>query len=175
MNRMKKTAAVTAMVISASTVLAAVPAVAAPATVQSRQATVSSPSTSVALVGIGGFTSTEWLKIARSAERAGDKVSTQAARQAASAASSTSRAGGGQARPTNIFTSVAKKALVAALRYGGQKLPASMRPYANKLANVIDDVTEFQEGALISAFQAVGIPYDVASAAATWCVVFLGF
>ncbi|GAB3518280.1 hypothetical protein GCM10027402_03230 [Arthrobacter monumenti] len=123
---------------------------------------------------MGGFTSADWSAIAKNAEKAGDRVSAQAARQAAKTGQGGSTAGGGTVQPANIFTAVAKKALVAALRYGGPKLPKPMRPYAHKLANVIEDVGEFQEGALITAFQQVGIPYDVAATAAKWCVVFLG-
>lgn len=74
----------------------------------------------------------------------------------------------------NIVSSVAKKALITVLRYGQHKLPAKIRPYAGKIINVIETVNDFQRGALTNALMAAGIPYDVADAAAYWCVVFLG-
>lgn len=76
--------------------------------------------------------------------------------------------------PSNIITSVAKKALIAMLRYGGSKLPAKIRPYAWKIADALEDITNFQQGALTYALQMYGIPYDVAHAAAYWAVVFAG-
>ncbi|WP_155838717.1 hypothetical protein [Arthrobacter castelli] len=169
---MKKTAAITAALLSGSMIFGTLPATAAPSghgSGSSRTVPVLPRKT------MGGFTSVEWNAIARNAEKAGDRVSAQAARQAAKTAQGGSTAGGGAVQPANIITTLGKKALVAALRYAGPKLPKPMRPYAHKLANVIEEVSEFQEGALITAFQQVRVPYDVAATAAKWCVVFLGF
>lgn len=81
---------------------------------------------------------------------------------------------GRHAAPNNIITRMAKRALISVLRYGAHKLPPKVRPYAVKIANFLEDFNNFQQGALISALQAIGIPYDVAHAAAYWCVIFLG-
>lgn len=102
-------------------------------------------------------------EIAANTRTAGDNASAKAIDQYANGKHS-----------RNIISSVAKKALIAVLRYGEHKLPAKIRPYAGKIINVIETVNDFQRGALTNALMAAGIPYDVADAAAYWCVVFLG-
>ena len=173
MKNMKKTVAMTSVLVSGALVFGAMPASAAAPTGPASSALP--PVTLTPERNMGGFTSADWMSIARTAEKAGDMSGANAARAAAVKTGPGSSAGGGGAQPANMVTALAKKALVAALRHAGPKLPKKIRPYANKLANTLDDITNFQEGALIVAFQQAGIPYDVASAAATWCVVFLGF
>lgn len=84
---------------------------------------------------------------------------------------STSKPG---ATTNNIITTVAKKALIATLRYGAGKLPPKIRPYAWKIADTLEAINNFQQGALIYALQMAGVPYDVAYTAAYWAVVFIG-
>ena len=78
------------------------------------------------------------------------------------------------AQPANIITTLAKKAAIAALRYSSNKIPAKLQPYANKIANFLEDLENWQEGPIITGLMALGVPYDVASAVATWVVVFGG-
>lgn len=72
------------------------------------------------------------------------------------------------------MTSLAKKALLVTLRYSADKLPKAMRPYAKKIANFLEDLENWQEGPIITGLMALGIPYDVAAATATWVVIFAG-
>lgn len=74
----------------------------------------------------------------------------------------------------NIWTTIAKKAVIQALRYGVNKLPAKMRPYVNKIIDVVEEIDQFQQGAVVLALTKVGVPYDVAVTAAQWIVVFVG-
>jgi hypothetical protein len=74
----------------------------------------------------------------------------------------------------NILTTVAKKLILQALRYGVNKLPAIIRPYASKIVNVIEDLNEFQQGTVVLALTKAGVPHDVAVATAQWIVVFIG-
>lgn len=67
-----------------------------------------------------------------------------------------------------------QKTALIALRYGADKLPKAMRPYANKIANFLDDLQNWQEGPTITGLVALGVPYDVAEATATWVVFFAG-
>jgi len=118
----------------------------------------------------GSLTASDWREVAKRASAASDVSSAQAANaMAARKAGSTN-----VAQPANIITTLAKKAAIAALRYSSNKIPAKLRPYANKIANFLEELENWQEGPIITGLMALGVPYDVASAVATWVVVFGG-
>ena len=121
----------------------------------------------------GGISAAQWNEIANPAEHAGDRLSANAAREVASSLSTTKS--GNTTQPQNLVNAVLKRALITALRNGGKFLPAKIRPWAYKIANAIEGVSDFQQGTLISAMQFTGIPYDIAYTASLWIVVFLGF
>lgn len=74
----------------------------------------------------------------------------------------------------NIWTSLAKKAVIEVLKHSVSKLPAKIRPYANKIVNVVEDIDSFQQTAVVAALTRAGTPYDVSVATAQWIVFFLG-
>lgn len=112
----------------------------------------------------------EWKEIAKRASAASDASSAQVANAMAARKSGSNSV----AQPANIITSLAKKAAIVALRYSADKLPKAMRPYAKKIANFLEDLENWQEGPIITGLMALGVPYDVASATATWVVIFAG-
>ena len=116
------------------------------------------------------LTANDWKEIAKRASAASDTSSARIANSMA-----TQKSGSiGVAKPANMITSLAKKAALVALRYSADKLPKAMRPYAKKIANFLEDLENWQEGPIITGLMALGVPYDVASATATWVVVFAG-
>lgn len=116
------------------------------------------------------LTASEWKEVARRASAASDASSAKAANAMAARNTGASNV----AQPANIITSLAKKAAITALRYSSNKIPAKLRPYANKIANFLEDLENWQEGPIITGLMALGVPYDVASGVATWVVVFAG-
>lgn len=141
------------------------------APVAANAATASSSSSAGAVQNVSSFspslTASDWRKIARQASIAGDATSAQAA--TAMAAKSTGSKN--LAQPANVITALAKKAAIAALRFGTDKIPAKLRPYAHKIANFLEDLENWQEGPIITGLMALGVPYDVASGVATWVVI----
>jgi len=113
----------------------------------------------------------DWNEIAEQASAAGDAEGVSVARTMAARAE---RAGQPGAAQRNIWTTIAKKAVIQVLRYSVNKLPAKVRPYANKIIGVVEDLDQFQQGAVVTALVHVGVPTDVAITAAQWIVVFVG-
>lgn len=116
------------------------------------------------------LTASDWKEIAKRASVASDATSARIANSMAAQQSGPISV----AKPANIMTSLAKKALLVTLRYSADKLPKAMRPYAKKIANFLEDLENWQEGPIITGLMALGIPYDVAAATATWVVIFAG-
>ncbi|MBF6670258.1 hypothetical protein [Glutamicibacter sp. FBE19] len=116
------------------------------------------------------LTASDWKEIAKRASGASDVSSARVANSMAAQRSGSISV----AKPANVITSIAKKTALIALRYGADKLPKAMRPYANKIANFLDDLQNWQEGPIITGLVALGLPYDVAEATATWVVFFAG-
>ncbi|EFD03502.1 hypothetical protein HMPREF1034_2105 [Cutibacterium acnes SK187] len=54
------------------------------------------------------------------------------------------------------------------------KLPAKIRPWANKIADVLEQTEIWEKAPIIFTLGKAGIPYDVAKAAADWIIFFLG-
>lgn len=108
----------------------------------------------------------DWREIRKSASRAGDKYSAQAASDMIARQP-------GDVQNYNIATNIAKRAAIAALRYGERKLPAKIAPYAGKIADVIETLNNYEKIPLVSAMMHAGIPYDVADYAADWVLTFL--
>lgn len=75
--------------------------------------------------------------------------------------------------PNNVVTTIAKKALIQLLKYGRDKIPVKIRPYADKIVYVLEDVETFQVATLTTAFSQMGIPPVVAQEAAEFVVFFL--
>lgn len=113
----------------------------------------------------------DWNEIAERASAAGDAEGVSVARAMAARAERVAQ-GGSEHR--NIWTTIAKKAVIQVLRYSVNKLPAKVRPYANKIIGVVEDLDQFQQGAVVTALVHVGVPTDVAITAAQWIVVFVG-
>lgn len=123
-------------------------------------------------VPLSGWTTSDWQEVAERARAAGDidgaVVSLRMAERVEAGAPT------GQPGARNIWTTIAKKAVIQALRYGVNKLPAKMRPYVNKIIDVVEDIDQFQQGAVVLALTKAGVPYDVAVTAAQWIVIFVG-
>lgn len=123
------------------------------------------------------LSASDWRYIENRANAEGDKSGAHAARAMASRV--TAETAGNQTAPKrvetqNVVTALAKKAVIAALKHGGNKLPKKLRPYSGKLLTFFENLETWQEGPIISGLMAMGIPYDVAHYAATWVVTFAG-
>lgn len=116
------------------------------------------------------LTADDWKDVAAAARRAGDIEGANAAEQYARSLSSSV----GFAPQAAIVGTVAKKALKALLKHGIHKVPKRIRPYANKILNVLDQAEAWEIAGLTAAFSRVGIPPDVAAQAATWIVRIAG-
>jgi len=152
--------------VSSALVLTPLAANASPVTKAPSSANVLKNASSIPV----SLSANDWKEIARRASAASDASSAQVANAMAAQKSRSSNV----AQPANIITSLAKKAALVALRYGAEKLPKAMRPYAKKIANFLEDLESWQEGPIITGLMALGVPYDVASATATWVVIFAG-
>lgn len=126
---------------------------------------------SVSLLGstLGGLNTSQWQVIAANARAAGDAVAAQAAAQAAA---QTAVRPGGTVQPQAIGF-LAKKAIKAALKYGKNALPKKIRPYADKLYNLIDNIENTGELRIATMLFNAGLPMDVARYTAKWIVTFL--
>lgn len=132
------------------------------------QASASSTAGSV-IVGkrLGGLTADQWRVIARTAQASGDSVSAQVAAQAAV------RAQGRGGVGTQSLSSIARKLIKAALKHGRQYLPAKIRPWADRLYDLIDLIDSSTELAVSTFLISQGIPPDVARATAQWIMFFV--
>ncbi|GAA1557887.1 hypothetical protein GCM10009691_34990 [Brevibacterium picturae] len=123
------------------------------------------------------LSASDWRVIAKRAGSAGDKSGAEAAQHMAIRTANSpqsSKLPTKPAQPQNIVTTVVKKAVIAALRHGGNKLPKKIRPYSQKILNFLEDLEKWQEGPIITGLMAAGLPYDIASYTATWIVTFAG-
>ncbi|WP_420361801.1 hypothetical protein AABM26_08115 [Curtobacterium aetherium] len=121
--------------------------------------------------GVASLGVSDWNDIAERASAAGDVEGVSVARAMAARAERPGQPGPAQ---RNIWTTIAKKAVIQVLRYSVNKLPANVRPYANKIIGVVEDLDQFQQGAVVTALVHVGVPTDVVITAAQWIVVFVG-
>ncbi|MBB1484962.1 hypothetical protein H5392_13960 [Tessaracoccus sp. MC1865] len=112
----------------------------------------------------GGLTAPQWLEVANTARAAGDLQAAHAAGEAAG------RADGIASRS---WTAIAKKAIKAALTYGRPYLPKTIRPWADKIVKVIDQMSATTEYGITIFLVNQGLPVDVARATAQWIVFFL--
>lgn len=117
------------------------------------------------------ITSLDWTDVAARAMAAGDHEGAAASLEVRDALT---EAEGAKAAPRNIWTALAKKAVIEVLKHASSKLPAKIRPYAMKIVGVIEQINSFQQTALVSALTHAGIPYDVSVATAQWIMFFLG-
>jgi len=121
--------------------------------------------------GLTSLSAADWNEIAMRASAAGDAEGVSVARAMATRVERGDQVGSGH---RNILVTLAKKALIQVLRYSVNKLPAKVRPYANKIVGVVEDLDQFQQGAVVTALVHAGVPTDVAITAAQWIVVFVG-
>lgn len=112
----------------------------------------------------GGLTHQEWIDVSNAARAAGDTAAAHAAAEAAG------RADGIGSRS---WTAIAKKAIKAALTYGRPYLPKTIRPWADKIVKVIDQMSATTEYGITVFLVQQGLPVDVARATAQWIVFFL--
>ncbi|WP_313813661.1 hypothetical protein [Glutamicibacter sp.] len=161
-----RTSGVIAITISAALLTAPISATAATPTAGVATGSISIGST------ISQLTANDWKQIAARAKTTGDFSAAKAATDIAQRKMPLENRN--VARPANVVVTIAKKAVIAALRYGADRLPKKWRPYASKAANFLDDLQKWQEGPIISGLMAMGVPADVAQGIATWVVVFGG-
>lgn len=114
-----------------------------------------------------GLSAQQWQSIADNARAAGDLTAAKAAHEAVGRVRST----GGVA--TQSISSIARKLIKAALKYGRQYLPPKVRAWADKLYDLIDGIEVTTELGITSYLVSQGIPYDVARATAQWILFFL--
>lgn len=112
---------------------------------------------------VRGITAAQWQEIARAAAAAGDTSAANAARAVAD----------GRAASPEAMSFLVKQAIKAALKYGRKYLPARIRPYADKLYNLIDLIENTAELSITTLLINAGIPPDVARYTAQWIVTFL--
>ncbi|MEJ5914011.1 hypothetical protein [Pseudokineococcus sp. 1T1Z-3] len=124
------------------------------------------PVSASAVSGAGGLSAEQWDEVARAASAAGDQTASR------SAADMAAKARGNVASP-QVFPMLAKNAVKAALKYGRGALPKQIRPYADKLYNLIDSIENTGEIAIAGTLSAGGLPPDQARFAAQWIVTFL--
>lgn len=115
------------------------------------------------------FTAADWRELQESAARSGQR---DLARYFAGRAMTVER--GGTAATPHGWTSWARKAAIYALRHSTSKLPAKIRPYAGKIANILETTINWEKTAVVWALMRAGIPGDVAIYTADWLVLFLG-
>ena len=83
------------------------------------------------------------------------------------------------------YTEVAKQALIKGLRYGGpalSKLLGKLSPnaekyvkkFSNGIANFLENLTNWQEGPIITGLVGIGVPADVAAEIAKYIVLVIG-
>lgn len=117
----------------------------------------------------------EWREVQEAAEAAGDAQAAEAAEYGKTVAENQAKAQAGELVVTPMLVpTLIKKAVKAALKYGGHKVPKPLRPYTNKILDVLDNTEAWEEAGLTTGFMAVGIPPDVSQQAAHWIVVFVG-
>lgn len=74
---------------------------------------------------------------------------------------------------TQSLSSIARKLIKAALKHGRQYLPAKIRPWADRLYDLIDLIDSSTELAISTFLISQGIPPDVARATAQWIMFFV--
>jgi hypothetical protein len=145
--------------------------IAPPASAQSAGTETSSSSS------VQTLSASDWRYIADRAASDGDKSGARAAETMASrveAKSAGDKSVPKRVETQNVVTAMAKKAVIAALKHGGSKLPKKLRPYSSKLLTFFENLETWQEGPIVAGLLQIGIPYDVAQYAATWVVTFAG-
>ncbi|MGP5078659.1 hypothetical protein ACTXKZ_11410 [Brachybacterium alimentarium] len=125
--------------------------------------------------GLPQLTVDEWREVQAATEAAGDTEAAEAAEYGKAVAENQAKAKTGKLVVVPMLVpTLIKKAVKAALKYGGHKVPKPLRPYTNKILNVLDNTEAWEEAGLTTGFMAVGIPPDASQQAAHWIVVFVG-
>lgn len=105
----------------------------------------------------------DWEIIAARARSAGDSEGAKAAQAEASRV----RGSGLEAGPMWV-TSVAKKALIAAFKYGRSYIPKRFLPYTDKIVRVLETTDAWEQSVLTAGLMAAGLPPDLARDIARW-------
>jgi hypothetical protein len=129
---MKKQITLTAVGVGLVTSLVCQPIAATAATTS----TYGVPSSSDHAARAHGLNSAEWRALAQRAEAVGDTAGASVSRVMAERSTATAT---GDER--NIWSALAKKALLQVLRYGINKVPAAIRPYVSKIIGVVTPVS----------------------------------
>lgn len=109
----------------------------------------------------------QWQEIAHRAQLAGDLDAARAARAAGMARTTTS-----QGTSQFVIGTVAKKAIKAALKYGRQYLPSSVRKYADLLYDKIDWLDTTSQAATAAGLIQLGVEPTIAREISTWIWTF---
>ncbi len=133
--------------------LAAAPANAAP-----------QDASSLAQSDSGQLNKADWEEIQDRASAAGD---TEGAKVAESMAS------GSEGTTTYGLTGAAKKAAIIALKYGKEKLPASIRPYAGQIVQVLEEIDNIAEAPIAAGLQQAGMDPTTAATVSQQVVLWL--
>ena len=113
----------------------------------------------------GGLNAQQWFEVARIASSRKDSDGARAATAMAE-----------QAVGENhrlMLTSLVKNAIKAVLKHGRHLLPKKIRPWADKLHDLVDYLDESTELAIATYLTNQGIPPDVAREAARWIMTFV--
>lgn len=144
----------------------AISATAPAATASSRQESSAKPVTGPLILDSGGLGVAEWEEVQQNALASGDDAAaTAAAHQIAILK--------GEVRESTILPTLAKQAIKAALKYGRHLLPKKIRPYADKIYNLVETWEYGTYTAVYTSCIAAGLPHDVADATARWVKTFL--
>lgn len=112
----------------------------------------------------GGLTHQEWLDVAKTAEANGDRPSAEAAYSMAAKADGISDRG---------LAGWTKSAIKAVLKYGKDKLPASIRPYADKIYNSLVKFDDWTETSIAMGLQQQGVDPNTATELARYAVTYI--
>ncbi len=116
------------------------------------------------VLGPVGLTADQWRQVAAASERVGDHAGAAAARQMVARSS-----GGTQVQ---FLWSVAKAAAKAVLKNARHLVPARIRPYADKILDVLETYDNLKETAIFGALVNAGLPPDLARYTAQWIATF---
>ena len=79
----------------------------------------------------------------------------------------------GKVEVQNIWAKLARKGAIYILRYGQHRLPASIRPWATKIADFLEGVDNLGHHVITLGLMQAGMPYEVAVGAADWIAIVL--
>lgn len=112
----------------------------------------------------GQLTKADWKEIQDRASAAGDAEGAKVAEGMSS---------GSERITTYGLGGAAKKAAIIALKYGKEKLPASIRPYAGKIVQVLEEIDNIAEAPIAAGLQQAGMDPTTAATVSQQVVLWL--